>query len=109
MHQQIGVAKMCNTVSGRFAGALQVGNEEACSRRQAIFWRLDRRLSNFPCRNLFGLQPHLDVNVYDTEAMVLQVSAVCREEACIELFQMPISLKMCYVIITCNEVLFKCQ
>ena len=59
--------------------------------------------------NLFGLQLHLDVNVYDSEAIVLLVSAVCREEACIELFQMPISLKMCYVIITCNEVLFKSQ
>ena len=83
-----------------------MANEEACSRRQAILSRLDRRLSNFPCINLFGLQRHLDVNVYDSEAIVLLVSAVCRVEACIELFQMPISLKMCYVIITYNEVLF---
>ena len=79
-------------------------NEEACSRRQAILSKLDRRLSNFPCINHFGLQLHLNVNVNDSEAIVLLVSAVCREEACIELFQMPISLKMCYVIITCNEV-----
>ena len=81
-----------------------MANEEACSRRQAILSKLDRRLSNFPCINHFVLQLHLDVNVYDSEAIVLLVSAVCKEEAWIELFQMPISLKMCYVIITCNEV-----
>ena len=73
---------MCITVSGRFAGALQVGNEEACSKRQAILSRLDRRLSNFRCINLSGLQLHIDVIVYDCEAIVLLVSAVCREEAC---------------------------
>ena len=42
---------MCNTVSGRFAGALQVGNEKACSKRQAILSRFGRRLSNFRCIN----------------------------------------------------------
>ena len=57
---------MCNTVSGHFA--LQVGNEEACSKRQGILSTLDRRLSNFCCINLFGLQLHLDVIVYDCEA-----------------------------------------
>ena len=67
---------MCNTVSGRFAGTLKVGNEEACSKRQAILSRIDRGFSNFRCINLFGMQLHLDVIVYYCEAIVLLVSAV---------------------------------
>ena len=97
--------------SGCFAGALQVGNEEAFSKRQAMLSRLDRRLSNFRCINLFSLQLHLDVIEYDCEVIVywspfssnLKVDCEFRT---IELLQMSISLKMCYVIITRNEVFY---
>ena len=73
---------MCNTVSGRFAGALEVGNEEACSN---AIERVSNVIEIWPktfevlLYKFFGLQLNLDVIGYDCQAIVLLVSGVCRE------------------------------
>ena len=67
--------------SGCFTGALQVGNEETFSKRQAILSRLDRRLSNLRYINLFSLHLYLDVIVYACEVIVLLVSVQFKSES----------------------------